>query len=128
MTLRHKTLFITGVTLVTLIFALYTASSHILLDGFNTVEDKSAAATIGRVQSGFKSLVDDLDTIATDYAHWDATYQFVTDSNQSYIKETLNKETIASLRINLIAYVDNAGRVVWGKAFDARAWLSVITV
>ena len=106
-----------------LIAALYWASSRVLLGGFKNVEDKNATTTIGRVQSGVQSLVEELDTITTDYAHWDATYQFVVDRNAEYIKETLNNSTIEDLRINFLVYADNAGRVIWGTSYDKQRGL-----
>lgn len=118
MTLRQKTLLLTGGTLIAMILALYVVSSRILLGGFSAVEDKNAADSILRVHSGLEMFVEDLDTIATNYAHWNETYKFVTDRNPTYIQSTLNDETLASLRINLIAYVDNAGHVVWGSGLN----------
>jgi diguanylate cyclase (GGDEF)-like protein/PAS domain S-box-containing protein len=56
--------------------------------------------------------------VATDYAAWDDSYDFIKTSNPKYISTNLNDETFTNLNLNLIAFYDDAGRRFFAKAFD----------
>lgn len=124
MTLRQKTLLITGVTLILLVVTLYATSSHVLLNGFAKAESDSARKSIGRLKDGIRYSIEDLDTTVTDYAHWDDTCRFVTDRNENYLRSNLNDETLGTLKVNLVAYVKSSGEVLWGTGFDLQSGLS----
>ncbi len=120
MNLRQKTLLITGLTLILLVVALYATSSRILLSGFANAESESALRRVERVKDELRDL-NDLDTLTTDWAHWDDTYRFINDRNAEYIQSTLNNETLSGLKVSLIAYAKPSGELVWGTGFDPRA-------
>lgn len=50
-----------------------------------------------------------------DWARWDDTYQFISDRNDSFILSNLNDESLESIEINIMAFVNNAGELVYGK-------------
>lgn len=51
----------------------------------------------------------------SDWARWDDTYEFVTDRNDSYIVSNMNDESFRSIGVNVMAFVNNAGELVYGK-------------
>ncbi|MCL4254184.1 MAG: hypothetical protein KJ043_10435, partial [Anaerolineae bacterium] len=53
-----------------------------------------------------------------DWAHWDDTYQFIQDSNDTYRDGNLNDTTFTTIGINLVFYIDNAGRRIFEGAYD----------
>ncbi len=57
-----------------------------------------------------------------DWARWDDTYQFVSDRNDSYILSNLNDESFESIEINMMAFVNNAGELVYGKQVYSQAF------
>ncbi len=50
-----------------------------------------------------------------DWARWDDTYQFVSDRNDAFILSNLNDESFESIEIDIMAFVNNAGELVYGK-------------
>lgn len=50
-----------------------------------------------------------------DWARWDDTYQFVTDKNDAFILSNMNDESLKLIEINMMAFVNNAGELVYGK-------------
>jgi len=68
-----------------------------------------------------------LSRVATDYAAWDDSYDFITTTDPKYISTNLIDDTFTNLKLNLIAFYDASGRLVYAKAFDlaSRAPVSV---
>src|SRR5262249_8285867 len=81
MTLRKKTPLIIGVTLITLIAALYATSSSILAGGFAQLEEQNTSQNVDRALKAFSNDLDTLRTTAGDYAFWDDAYAFIEDGN-----------------------------------------------
>ncbi|MBP9697793.1 MAG: PAS domain S-box protein [Candidatus Moranbacteria bacterium] len=51
----------------------------------------------------------------SDWARWDDTYEFVSDRNDAYIISNMNDESFLSIGVNVMAFVNNAGELVYGK-------------
>lgn len=120
LTLRRKTIQVIGLTLLALIAVLYIASSQILLDGFAQVEEGYARESVARVMDAVADDITKLDTITSDWAGWDDTYAFVQDGNAAYIKSTLNNETLADIKLSLVAYLRPSGQICYGTGFDLK--------
>jgi signal transduction histidine kinase len=60
-----------------------------------------------------------LTSIASQWAAWDSTRRFLTDSNTEYISANLTASTFAQLRLNLIVFVDAKARIVSGRTFES---------
>lgn len=118
MTLRQKTLLIIGVTLVSLVGVLYSASSTILLRGFSHIEQQETRENVKRVQEALANDLAQLNITTRDWAEWDETYAFIENRNKAYINTYLNDNNIASIKLNLMLYVHSSGRIVYGKGFD----------
>ncbi len=59
--------------------------------------------------------MDNLVSKQADWARWDDTYEFVTDRNEAYITSNLGDESLKVLGINIMAFVNNSGELVYGK-------------
>ena len=59
-----------------------------------------------------------LQTINYDYAVWDDSYNFIKDTNESFIETNLINDTFASLKIDGIYFYDLNHNMIWGKGFD----------
>jgi signal transduction histidine kinase/CheY-like chemotaxis protein len=120
MTLRSKTLFIVGITLVGLIGVLYITSTTILLGGFARIEEQNTRRNVQRALDAYTDEIAKVDITTHDWAAWDDTYAFIEDGNENYIKTNLIDATAARLGLNLIVYVHNRDRVVFSTGFDAK--------
>jgi sensor domain CHASE-containing protein/signal transduction histidine kinase len=118
MTLRTKTLIITGLTIVFGTVLLYISSRLILLNGFARLEEEDVQQNVERVSSTIRNDINTLDALELDWAAWDDTYEFIQDVNQDYIDSNLVDETFPNMRINFILYVNAEGDLVYGKGYD----------
>src|SRR5262245_2783924 len=118
MTLRKKTPLIIGVTLLTLLVALYAASSTILASGFAQLEEQNTAQNVDRALKAFSNDLDTLRTTAGDYAFWDDAYAFIEDENSDFVSANLSDTTFTSLKLNLIVFVQASGKIVYSGAYD----------
>jgi len=118
MTLRKKTLYIIGVTFLSLILILYFISENILLDGLAEIEEENTHQSVERALSVLSNDLSSLEATADDWASWDDTYAFIEDANPDYIESNLTDETFIGLGLNFILFIDTSGEVVFGKAFD----------
>ena len=118
MTLRKKTLYIIGVTFLSLILILYFISENILLDGLAEIEEENTHQSVERALSALSKDLSSLETTADDWASWDDTYAFIEDTNPDYIESNLTDETFIGLGLNFMLFIDTSGEIVFGKALD----------
>ena len=118
MTLRAKAFVTTGVVLTILVFALYLSSQAILLHTFANLEERQARGNMRHALDELQETLSTLDSKASDWADWDDTYAFVVDHNRAFIRSNIQDATFTGLRLNLLLFLDSAGRMVYGKAFD----------
>lgn len=118
MNLLKKTLIIISVTIISLIVILYVASQTILLGGFAVLEEQDTHKNVERVRSALSAKLSNLDAFVHDWAAWDDTYVFIQDANEDYAESNLPDETFIDSELNLIAYINSSGGMVFGKAFD----------
>ena len=114
MTLRLKTLTLTGVTLIILISALYVALRSILLNGFTALEQREIQTEVNGVLTFLTMEADGLYNRLSDWSSWDDSYTFVSDHNQRYITENLlYPDIFDTLQINVVAFLDRQGELVY---------------
>jgi sensor domain CHASE-containing protein len=118
MTLRVKTLLFVGSTLAALILILSIVSSRILGDGFAGVERREAEENVQRAVDAYVDEVQKVDYTVQDWAEWDQSYAFVADRNATFTRENLSDGAIDRMRLDLLAYADRAGAIVFGTGFD----------
>jgi diguanylate cyclase (GGDEF)-like protein len=115
MRLRQKILPIVGTTIVSLVTVLYTTSSTVLLGSFIQLEQQETRARVERVQKALDEEIFRVNLIATDWAEWDETYVFFDNSNQSYIDNNVDNLSLTNVQLNLVAFVNSSGEIVYGK-------------
>jgi PAS domain S-box-containing protein len=117
LSLRSKALVLTGAIAVVLLVLLYVLARLILFNSFTGLEKDEAVRDTRRVVNVLESDQADLSRIASDWANWDATYDFMADQNPGYIASNLDNDSFPTLQISLMMFLDESGRVVYGKAF-----------
>ena len=101
MTLRERILLLTGSMLVLTAYGLRIESNQILRARCTRMEQESVVADMNRAHDTLAGAVDDLDTRAKDWAQWDDTYDFITNSNEHYKVSNLNIASLSSIRLEL---------------------------
>ncbi len=121
LTLRKKTLLITGMTLIGLIVVCYAISSTILLRSFAKVEDEDTRRNISRALEALNDNIRTLNNTVGDWASWDEMCAFVENPGPEFIKTNFADSAFTELKINLIALVNSTGHTVFAKSFDLQA-------
>lgn len=115
LSLRKKTyliiLFATGIFLLCVCGVIWqTTDSSLKIFQYESAEEQLALVEriLGRE-------IENMSRTQADWAHWDDTYVFMSDRNEAYIDSNLNDESLALIGVHIMAFVDNAGDVVFAK-------------
>ncbi len=118
MSLRTKTLIIIGAILAGLIAILLVASQTVLLRSFEQLEEQNTREDVQRFLNALSDQLAQLSSTAADYAVWDDTFAFVRDGSKDYVQINLGDDTFSNLGVNLMAFVDAGGAVIFSKTVD----------
>ena len=115
-TLRTRILFV--LLIIFTLLGVMTALVHrqILLPSFLNLERKHIDANVRRVVSTLDNETHHLSLNTNDLSIWDDTYEYIENNNSEYETSNLGDETFTANQINLIYFLDNSGKTVWGKA------------
>jgi len=119
MSLRNKTLIVTGLTLILLIFLLYISSEKIIMESFSRLEDSETQINVQRVMNALSDRISSISITLKDWAFWDDTCDFVEHPlKNKYIQSNLTDNTFTNLNMNLMIFVNKSGQIVFAKSFD----------
>ena len=119
MTLRKKTLIVTGITLFSLFVVLSATSKTILLDGFAKIEEQDTNDSVRRVLDAYNDELNKLNLMNGDEAEWDGTYAEIENSDNKYFHSAFNYATLVRNNIDLMIFIRrNNRRVVFGSFLD----------
>ncbi len=105
--IRTKILVITGCAFLLLMATLTLVSRVVVLEGFNDLETEYVNINVQRTISELNSTLAKVASISGDWAPWDASYTFIQDLNEDYIKGNLSAETFVNLGINFMLFVNS---------------------
>ncbi len=114
MSLRQKTLLlILGLCLC--LCLIFLGSSHLIVSqSFKQMERDLSHRDLSRLADVLKNDEFALRKKVSDWATWDESCEFIADADSSFIKKNLVRETYLDLKLDVIAYIDNSGRIVFG--------------
>lgn len=118
MKMRKKALIVVAALTITIFVILQGVGNLILLKSFVELEEQETRKGVTRTMNAVANELTDLDGKVSDWAFWDDTYLFIQDLNQNYVDLNLADSTFTNLRLNLIAFVNSSGQIVYGKTFD----------
>lgn len=118
MGLRRKTTIVICVSLVLLTLLMYLSLRQVLMKNVLIQENEDVREDMVRVINAFENEKRELQGLAYDYSQWDDAFVFVQDGNQAFIDLNMIDATFTNLKVNLIAYVDNSGNIVYAKGYD----------
>lgn len=118
MTQRGKSLLVIGLTLGGILLVLLATSQFILLKSFISLEEQKSLMNVERANNVLDDAISQINTVVGDYSGWDDAYQFVRDGNREFVKTNLADAIYPKLRLNLLVYLDSAGLIVHGRAYD----------
>lgn len=115
--ISKKVLIIT-LSIFALLTAAFTLTHNMQLSNIQELEKDDTLKNVERVQNLVLVQQSYLDYSVQDWACWDDTYQFIEDRNQKFIDVDLQNQTLAGIKVNVMIFVNNAGKVVYAKAVD----------
>jgi diguanylate cyclase (GGDEF)-like protein len=120
--MRHRTknIIFTFTTLGVVLVLFAAGSSWLFLNSFSRLETQSMLTEVKRANESIQTEINHIENITADYSGWDEAYQFVQNRNQSFTASNLADPAFSKLRLNLIAYFNADGTMVFGKVFDFR--------
>lgn len=113
MSLRRKNFIVIITTLITLVVILFVVSQFIILRQFKQQQEDVVYANIERARYAVNQHLESLSSISSDWAYWDDTYQFVSDTNPTYISLNLTDSTLENLQLDFMIFVNAQGKVVY---------------
>lgn len=118
MSLRTKISLLVLVLFATYAIVALAIQGQVIYPRFLELERAEAIRNIDRALQALQREVDLLVPSATDWGVWDDTYRFVQDRNEEYVATNLNLAAFQGLAVNVLAFYDRAGELVWGRAYD----------
>ncbi len=118
MKLRSKTLLLSATILIVLILVLLVISQFVYLNTYSDLENKYSYHVLNDELSHLNYTISSLNQTAQDWSQWDDAYSFVSGNNPSFVTNNLPTHIFKTLNLNLIIFVNNDGKIVYGKAYD----------
>ena len=100
---------------------LHASSSKILETGYRRLEEQNLNDYLERVRDAHRYELEQLSQKVTDLAQSDDSYQFVQDHNSKFVQANLSEVPFQTMRLDLLAFLDDRGKLVWGSGFDQKA-------
>lgn len=116
--LRYRTLLTVGLVFVLLAAGVGCFSWFIVMRSFLGIEQDVATRNVERGVDALSAELNALDSKAGDWANWDDAYRFAQDGNPEFIKVNCTATTFLELQIDLLAFIDPTGRVVYAQGWD----------
>ncbi len=96
----------------------YIVQREVILPSFEALEADLARTDMERATRAIDSELTQLQTFGADWGNWLETYDFMAGNAPDFIENNMNKATIESAGLELVAYLDADARFVWRKGFD----------
>ncbi len=109
---------ILGVVTLVITTLLYVVLQFTILQGFSSLENNLVEQSVQRISNSLDSYFKFLYAKTGDWARWDATYEFVENQNDQYIRENLVADAFSTLDINFAVYFNRDGKMVYSYALD----------
>jgi len=119
--LRAKIQVVVSVVLAGTLVALYFLTRHTLLVQFSRLEQQQTREHLDRLKTGLATELDLMSVNARDDAMWDEAYEFVQHPRPGWGESNFGEGTLAYLRLNVLVFLNEAGKPVYGCEFDSES-------
>ncbi len=120
------TLGLAVVAVVTVVFFFGVVSPY-LRNQFLEMERMDVRRNLDAARNAVGTELAGMETASHDWAAWDDTLEFVQGKNPEFVDDNLMSDTLVNLRLNLIAFYDGSGSLVYARAFDLEKEASTTT-
>ncbi len=118
MTLRKKTLLVTGFMIAGMVLTVFIIAQFVILQSYVKLDIDSANRNTQRAVNAFTNRLQGMEKVIIDWAYWDDTYQYADDANQEFIDNSITDDAFLSLQLNVMLFIDKSGKVLSAFGFD----------
>ncbi len=118
--MRRRVFFVIGLTLLAMILVIAIASRFVLMETLLDLERRYLERDVDRVRQAVAEDIAALARTARDWSAWDDAYDFVATGADTFVEHNLGREMLADIDVDVILFVDTAGRVVYGTSVGAQ--------
>jgi sensor domain CHASE-containing protein len=118
MGLRKKTIIFISASFLFLFCVLFLLLVYLLTNSYSEMERKYTEQQVRQAINFFNENIANLKKTSYDYAAWDQPYDFMLGKNPDFIESQVSETFYSNIRVNLLLYVDNQGKLVYGRARD----------
>ena len=118
MTLRTKTLLMVAGTNAVFVATLAAVSLTVILRGYADLEREYLRRNVSRAADALRREIDSLAATNRDYAFWDDACEFVVRRNEDFIEANFTPQGQANTRVDIVLICDEAGKVIFSRAFE----------
>lgn len=112
MTLRIKSLLITLVMVMLMVFLVGVVINKIIITRFQMIENEKVETDIKRMTYVYQDKLKQIGAKLADWAIWDDTYEFMTDGNKEYKESNLVPESFGKIGIDEALFINQSGELV----------------
>lgn len=118
MRLQNKFIFFFLILFISFGLMQFVINRIFIFPSFINLENDEAIRNINRVNESINKEIRHLNDLCHDWGAWDDSYEFMKTGSQEYINGTLTDGSFVTANLNLIYYLDTAGKRYWGKMYD----------
>ena len=119
MTLRRKTQISLGITLLLILLMLDLTFTNFLRRSAEQTDRERITLNLSRAVVSINAEAKTLSAIAANWAHSDATWDYMNGRNANYAAETLNRDALTEIGISSMIFIDSGNMVRLFKDFSS---------
>lgn len=118
MTLQKKIVSLFLILGIVLAVGNFAGLAAVVYPTFESFERESAAQNLLRAQQAVNAELVALEILGREYSEWDHTYDYARGLRSEFVEENLDNTYWKNIDINLMAYFDIDGQMLWGSMLD----------
>src|SRR5690242_4851995 len=105
MTLRKKTLLITGFMIAGMVLTVFIIAQFVILQSYIKLDNDAANQNTQRAVNAFDNRLKNMEKVIIDWAVWDDAYQYASDGNSDFVDGNITADAFAQLEMNVMLIV-----------------------
>ena len=126
MTLRKKTLLITGFMIAGMVLTVFIIAQFVILQSYIKLDNDAANQNTQRAVNAFTNRLKNMEKVIIDWAVWDDAYQYASDGNTDFVDSNITVDAFQQLEMNVMLFIDKSGKVLNTSGFDIETGEQVV--
>ncbi|MEQ8236811.1 MAG: EAL domain-containing protein, partial [Syntrophomonadaceae bacterium] len=125
--IRVQTLLILVLLFVAEIILINAVLGTVMISRIDLMEQRDVEEYLAKSSTNLGNILNNMDVTASDWAIWDSTYKYIQGQNNDFVTENLPDDTLGTLNLNFMGFINNQGEVVLSRQYDESNGHSVAT-